>query len=409
MNNLDPQPRETTREIGQAVLPPLAVYVHFPWCQQKCPYCDFVSFEKAPTAIEHDRYAAALLDEIAFRRATFENYRLMSIFFGGGTPSLWAPSALGSVLGAVLSSARHQADEVEITVECNPSSLTPDHARALAEQGVNRLSLGIQGLDSARLRFLGRWHEPDEALRALEGAVANASRVSADLIYGVAADDPARAQRPEEAAEEAGRVVDMGVEHLSAYALTIEDETRFGTLRRQGRLPLLGDDVVAESFLAVREALERRGLTHYEVSNYAFAGAESRHNAAYWRGHDYLGLGCAAFGTISRADGTARRYRNPLTPRRYFAAVEDGSFAPSFEEPLPTHTRLQERLMLGLRMKEGVDLGRAARELQVEPLSGRRDQVEALLAAGKLEREGDCLRIPPDAWLYADGIIAELF
>jgi len=411
MFNLDPSAQETSHSVGQASRPPLAAYIHFPWCLQKCPYCDFVSFEKEPAKIEHERYAATVRQEIAHRAATLEKYELNSVFFGGGTPSLWAPEALGSVLETLLAAAPHHADEVEITVECNPSSLDREHAVALADRGVNRLSVGVQGLDAARLRFLGRWHDPEEALCALEAAVASVKRVSGDLIYGVAARDPEHAQRPEEAAAEVERVAETGVEHISAYALTIEDETRFGTLARQGRLPLLGDDVVAESFLAVRETLEARGMRHYEVSNYAVRGQESRHNAAYWQGHDYLGLGCAAFGTLSEGDGLGRRYRNPLTPRRYFAAAEAGTFAPSFAEELSPETRLLERLMLGLRMCDGLDIGRASRELKLDPLFNpkRQTRVDALLADGKLERDGDRLRIPPHAWLHADGIVAELF
>lgn len=411
MINLDPSAQETSQSLGQGPRPPLAVYVHFPWCLKKCPYCDFVSFEKDPPTIEHERYAAAVRKEIAFRAVTLEKYELISVFFGGGTPSLWAPEALGSVLEALLSAAPHRADEVEVTVECNPSSLNREHASALADRGVNRLSVGVQSLDARRLRFLGRWHDPDEALRALDAAVHAVPRVSGDLIFGVAAQDPAQAQRPEEAAADVARVAETGVEHVSAYALTIEEETRFGTLKRQGRLPMLGDDVVAETFLAVRETLEGRGMTHYEVSNYALEGGESRHNAAYWRGHDYLGLGCAAFGTLSDHEGRGRRYRNPLTPRRYFAAADAGTFAPSFEEPLAPETRLLERLMLGLRMREGVDLRRATRELKLDPLLSdqRQHTVDALIEAGKLERAEGRLRIPHHMWLHADGIIAELF
>lgn len=399
------------RETTPSARPSLAVYLHFPWCKEKCPYCDFVSFARPPAAVDHHRYAAAVEAEIEHRASLFERYRVTTIFFGGGTPSLWAPEALGAVLDAVLRAAPHRAPNLEISVECNPSSLDRERARALRDRGVTRLSVGVQGLDPERLRFLGRWHSPDDALRALDDAVAIMPRVSADVIFGVAADDPERAQRPEEAAAEVARVAATGVSHLSAYALTIEDGTRFGTLDRQGRLPLVGEDVVAESFLAVRETLEGRGFSHYEVSNYARFGHESRHNAAYWRGDDYLGLGCAAFGTLSARDGTARRYRNPLNPRAYYAAAERRDFEPSFEEQLTAETRLRERLMLGLRMREGVDLERAARTLGLDEAWPPHREAEArnLIAEGRLERHGTTVRIPPDHWLYADGIAARLF
>ncbi|HHH27311.1 MAG TPA: coproporphyrinogen III oxidase family protein, partial [Polyangiaceae bacterium] len=338
---------------------------------------------------------------------------LTSIFVGGGTPSLWAPRELGRVLRGIVE-ASGASENIEITVECNPSSLTADHARALADEGVNRLSIGVQSLDHERLRFLGRLHDPEGALAAVEAALASPiPRVSADLMYGVAG-DRGRPQPPEEAAADADRLAALGIEHVSAYGLTIEPNTRFGELDRNKRLVKVEDDVMARSFEAVGEALWARGLRRYEVSNYGRPGAESRHNLGYWRGDDYLGLGCAAFGTVSRptADdpGAGWRYRNAPNPERYLGRASVGDFAPHEQESLSGETRLRERIMLGLRLAEGIDLDAAAAALGVEPWpEERRRAAEQLVERGRLVIEDGTLRVPEDAWLFADGTAVALF
>jgi putative oxygen-independent coproporphyrinogen III oxidase len=401
----------------------VAVYVHFPYCLAKCPYCDFTSYARERAEIDHDGYADAVLRELE-ARAELSSDGVSSVFFGGGTPSLWSAPALGRVLAGILGGAP-TGDEVEVTVECNPTSLSEDHARALRDQGVNRLSVGVQGLDAERLRFLGRLHGPDEGMRALEAALRSGMpRVSADLIFGIAGGGAP--ETAEQAAAEADRVAASGITHLSAYALTIEPQTRFGELARKGRLPVARDDQVAESFFAVEQALAARGLAHYAVSNFARPGEESRHNLAYWHGEDYVGLGVGAVGTSSRlaasvADnapalpGAATRYRNHARPERYL----EGSRAPrparagavtESEERLDPETRLRERIMLGLRLREGVDLARAASGLALEPWPPHRTRAaERLVAAGRLVREGDRVRLPPAAWIFADGVAVDLW
>jgi putative oxygen-independent coproporphyrinogen III oxidase len=407
---------------------PIGVYVHFPWCLKKCPYCDFVSFAQEPDGIEHERYADAVIEELARRADALAGRALSTVFFGGGTPSLWAPSALGRVLSAVRRAAERESDALEVTVECNPSSLDEDKAKALLDVGVNRLSVGVQGLDRERLRFLGRLHDADGGLSALRAAVrAGVPRVSADLIYGVAiparggettrylAGGPTEEQSPREAASEARRVAETGVTHVSAYSLTIEPGTQFGELSRRGRLPIAAEEGVAEAFFAIEEALQAYGLMHYEISNYAREDHEARHNLGYWRGHDYIGLGCAAFGTVSErsAEGQprrARRYRNVTDPKRYMRAALAHEPDVESEEPLDPETRLRERIMLGLRLREGLDLERAARELGVPAWTAeRRRAAERLSAQGKLAIEGKTIRVPRDAWVFCDGIAAELF
>jgi putative oxygen-independent coproporphyrinogen III oxidase len=396
----------TQRPRGQRAL---GVYVHFPWCLAKCPYCDFLSVTAERPDIPHDAYADAVIRELDARaEALAPDADLETIFFGGGTPSLWEPEALGRVLGAILHRFEKSPGDVEATVECNPSSFDGARARRLVEQGVSRVSLGVQSLDSQRLAFLGRLHDGPAALAAIDAALdAKVPKVSADLIFGVAG------QSPLEAAEEARVVASRGLTHVSAYALTIESGTVFGARARRGKLPLLDEAAVADSFKAVEETLEGLGFAHYEVSNYAAGGHTARHNLGYWRGVDYLGLGTGAFGTVSTSDG-ALRYRNTPSPERYLAGTAWGPFDQEGDlvhtvERLTPETLLSERILLGLRTAEGVDIEAAGAELGLDPWTpARLRAAERWIARGRLERHGGRLRIPPSTWLLSDGVTVDL-
>jgi oxygen-independent coproporphyrinogen-3 oxidase len=216
-------------------------------------------------------------------------------------------------------------------------------------------------------------------------------------------------QTPAEAVDEVERAVELGVAHLSAYQLTVESRTRFGELDRAGRLPLVGDDLMAVTFLSVSDALERRGFEHYEISNFARPGERSRHNIGYWRGQDYLGLGCAAYGTLS--DGRrAIRYRNAPNPEKYLANARARDFSHHEHEELDGETRLRERIMLGLRLREGIDIDRESAELEVDPWPRHRARAaDELCSRGRLAREGSRLFVPRNAWLFTDGTAAALF
>jgi oxygen-independent coproporphyrinogen-3 oxidase len=391
------------------------VYVHFPWCLAKCPYCDFVSY--VTPAIDHVGYADAVLREVETRAPTFAGRQVDSVFFGGGTPSLWEPRELARVLQDV----RRQlgaGSSVEVTVECNPTSLDGERARALLDAGVNRLSIGVQSLADDRLRFLGRLHDAAGARGAvLEAIAAGMPRVSADLIFGLPD------QSPEEARREALELVDLGITHLSAYQLTIEPGTRFGELARRGRLPLADDGNVADAFLAIDEALGGRGFRHYEISNHAKAGQEARHNLGYWRGDEYLGLGCGAYGfarlavddeaaTLVRStpapsrSAQGVRWRNDVVPERYVSGASGGATI----EPLDGETMLRERIMLGLRMDEGIDLEASARDLGVPAWTAERRRALAWLRErGRIALSGSRIRIPRSAWLWTDDTAARLF
>jgi putative oxygen-independent coproporphyrinogen III oxidase len=382
-----------------------SLYVHFPWCLAKCPYCDFVSYATGREAIDHDGYADAVLREAAARR--HEGVRVESIFVGGGTPSLWSARSLGRVLRELRATYDVSAN-AEVTVECNPTSLDRDAARALVDVGVNRLSIGTQSLRNDQLRYLGRLHDADGASRAVAAALeAGVPRVSTDLIFGLPD------QAPEDAREQAVTLASSGIEHLSCYQLTIEPGTQFGERKKRGLLRLADDGKVAEAFLAIDEALEALGFRHYEISNYGRAGCEARHN--------YVGLGCGAFGFVRSGSGGVR-YRNAIVPAAYDAQTramteaDRASVPAGFDragasvEPLSAGALLEERIMLGLRMIEGVDLARAARDLGIDPWTRERARtVEHLVERGRLVRNGDVLAIPRGAWLFTDDTAARLF
>jgi oxygen-independent coproporphyrinogen-3 oxidase len=417
---------------GPATAAAAGVYVHFPWCLAKCPYCDFVSYAttRSPSgvdepasekSIDHAGYADAVLRDLDGRAPAFAGRRMESIFFGGGTPSLWAPRELGRVVRGIRQALEVRAD-VEITVECNPTSLDEDKARALLDAGVGRLSIGVQSLRDPSLAYLGRLHDGRGALAAIEGARrAGVPRISADLIFGLPG------QSPEQARDEALELAALGLDHLSCYQLTIEPGTRFGELARRGRLPQAPEDAVAEAFLAIDEALTARGLEHYEISNYARPGQEARHNLGYWRGHEYVGLGCGAFGfalgtEVESGGGagepgrseavtgvTGVRWRNAIAPERY---ARGGSAAVESTEDLDAEALLRERIMLGLRTVEGVDLEAAAADLRMRAspwTAARTRAADRLEERGRVVRHGSRLTIPRSAWLWTDDTAARLF
>jgi oxygen-independent coproporphyrinogen-3 oxidase len=395
---------ESAREHGEPAS--LGVYVHFPWCLAKCPYCDFFSLAEERPNIPHVEYADAVVRELERRAAELPELELGSVFFGGGTPSLWEPRELARVLAAIRGTFRGGA--VEVTAECNPSSFDAARAAALREAGVTRVSLGVQGLDAKRLEFLGRLHDPEGGLAALRAALAAGfERVSADLIFGVAGESP------EEARNEALELAELGPTHLSAYSLTIEPGTRFGALAKAGKLPLLEDDLAARSFEAVSEALGRAGYEHYEISNYARAGHYAAHNLAVWRGGSYLGLGTGAWGTV-RLGGQRLRYRNAPAPERYLRASSSAELWNTSElvsdvERIAPETALSERLMLGLRLAEGVDLRALEADTGASVLTPERTRtLERLERRGRIARHGDRISIPKSAWLFADAVVRDL-
>ncbi|TCP33162.1 radical SAM family heme chaperone HemW [Sphingomonas sp. BK235] len=368
----------------------LALYVHWPFCVSKCPYCDFNSHVRE--SVDQAAWRAALLADLAHEAALLPGRRLGSIFFGGGTPSLMPPATVAAVIDAA-TAAWTPLPDLEVTLEANPSSVEAARFADLAAAGVNRVSLGLQALDDAALRFLGRAHDVMEALGALDVAQARFARVSTDLIYA------RPAQRLDAWVAELTRALAFGTEHLSLYQLTIEPGTRFATEAAAGRLQIPDGDAAADLFEATRALTAAAGLPAYEVSNHARPGAESRHNLAYWRYRDYAGIGPGAHGR--RLASATQRHRKP---ENWLGAVARNRHGIVVEEPLAPSLRASEALLMGLRLAEGVDLAWIARETGLPR--------DALVDAGAIAAlpelivlEGDRLRVTEAGILLLDSIL----
>ena len=372
---------------------PFALYVHWPFCVSKCPYCDFNSHVRA--AVDQAAWCDALLADLRHEAAMLPGRTLGSIFFGGGTPSLMPPDTVAAIIDAAAGHWR-VADDVEITLEANPSSVEAARFADLAAAGVNRVSLGLQSLDDDALRFLGRAHGVDEGLAALATAQRAFGRVSFDLIYAL----PGQRLAAWEA--ELARALSFGTEHLSLYLLTIEPGTRFATDAAAGRIAIPDGDAAADLFEATRAVTAKAGLPAYETSNHARPGAESRHNLTYWRYGDYAGVGPGAHG---RRDGmaTARRRK----PENWIAAVARNGHGIEIEDALIAHDRATEALLMGLRLREGIDLTRIARLAGgTAPIDD--DAVARLATLGLIAREGDWLRVTDAGALLLDAILPEI-
>jgi oxygen-independent coproporphyrinogen-3 oxidase len=325
---------------------PLALYVHWPFCVSKCPYCDFNSHVRE--SVDQEAWRGAMLADLAHEAAQLRGRQLGSIFFGGGTPSLMPPETVAAVIAAAEGHWGF-APDIEITLEANPSSVEAARFADLAAAGVNRVSLGLQALDDDALRFLGRAHGVGEGLAALDTAQSVFERVSFDLIYARPDQDLAAWET------ELRRAIAFGTEHLSLYQLTIEPGTRFATLFEKGELAAYDADAGADLFEATRAITAAAGLPAYEISNHARPGAESRHNLTYWRYGDYAGIGPGAHG---RRSGLATmRHKKP---ENWMAAIARNGHGLQLEDVLDPHQRAVEALVMGLRINEGVNLPRIA-------------------------------------------------
>jgi oxygen-independent coproporphyrinogen-3 oxidase len=328
------------------------IYLHWPFCAAKCPYCDFNSHVAA--AIDQRRWARAYLAEIDRIAGETGPRTVSTVFFGGGTPSLMDPGTVAAVLERIR--ARWPvANDLEVTLEANPTSVESGRFRAYREAGVNRISMGIQSLDDAHLRALGRLHSAAEARAAFDVARRLFPRVSFDLIYA------RQHQTAEHWRAELGEALAMAVDHLSLYQLTIEEGTAFGERAARGRLPGLPDeDLAADLYALTQELCEVAGKPAYEVSNHAENGAESRHNLIYWRSGDWAGIGPGAQGRLT-LDGVRWATDTPRAPGDWLARVERAGSGELPREALSAADRAAEHLMMGLRLAEGIDLDRQAR------------------------------------------------
>ena len=375
----------------------IALYVHWPYCRSRCPYCDF-NAHRSPNAVDGARWLRAYRAEIRHSREVCGPGTLQSVFFGGGTPSLMPAEVTHGVLAAA-AAAWPLAPDPEITLEANPNSAEVRRFEAFREAGVNRVSVGVQALDDDALRRLGRGHTATEARSAVEAAGRVFPRFSFDLIYGRPGQGTAswRAELTE--------AITLAGEHLSCYQLTLEPGTPFHTQAAAGRLRLPADPIAAALFDVTSDLLDAAGRPRYEVSNHARPGAESRHNLAYWRYDDHVGIGPGAHGRLQTGTGRAAhaRFRRPET---WLRAVEARGHGTEHTDTIPAATAGREMLLMGLRLAEGVSRA-AFRERISMPLDDalRPDAVERAQEAGLLRADRDRIRVLPAGLRVLDALI----
>ena len=375
--------------------PPVALYVHWPFCVTKCPYCDFNSHVRE--TVDQAAWQAALLADLAFEAARLPGRRLASIFFGGGTPSLMPPATVAAIIDAACQHWTPEPD-LEITLEANPSSVEAGRFVGFASAGVNRLSLGVQALDDADLKLLGRPHDVAAALAALDVAQATFNRVSFDLIY----DRPGMTRESWQA--ELTRALGFGTTHLSLYQLTIEPGTRFAALHARGQLVMPDEDTSADLFAMTQAITAAAGVPAYEISNHAAPGLESRHNLTYWRYGDYAGIGPGAHG---RREGVATLRRKK--PEHWLAGVNESGHGMESETSLSVAERTTEALVMGLRLAEGLDAARfVARSGTALADAVKPDAVARLVAQGLLTSDPRGLRLTTAGWPLANAVLAEI-
>lgn len=380
---------------GDFGVPDFGVYVHWPFCLSKCPYCDFNSHVVAN--VDQAQWARALTRELEYMRAITGPREVRSIFFGGGTPSLMEASTVEAVL-ATIARLWNVDTAVEISLEANPTSVEAGRFRGYRAAGVNRLSLGVQSLDDRELKFLGRLHSAEEALKAIALARETFPRLSFDLIYA----------RPGQTAEAWARELRLALahaaDHLSLYQLTIEEGTAFARLYEKGTFRLPEEEDAAELYRLTGEIAAEAGLSAYEVSNYAKPDAECRHNLVYWRYGDYAGVGPGAHGRVT-TDGRRLATRTLKAPGAWLASVENAGHGLEASEEIAPAEQGDEMMLMGLRLEEGVSLARHAR------LAGRaldEVRVEGLVRDGLLIRDGDRIAATPQGRLVLDPLLARL-
>ena len=372
------------------------LYLHWPFCASKCPYCDFNSHVSAE--IDESRWNRAFLMEIERVGKLTEGRVLNSVFFGGGTPSLMSPDLVNAILDKVRDTWT-SANDVEITLEANPTSIEAGRFKGYAEAGVNRVSMGMQALNDNDLRSLGRMHSVAEGRKAFDIARAQFDRVSFDLIYARQDQDIDHWRR------ELNEALAMAVDHFSLYQLTIEDGTAFGARHAAGKLRgLPSDDSAADMYLITQEICEAAGLPAYEVSNHARTGAESRHNLVYWRYGDYAGIGPGAHGRLT-LNGTRHATEAPKAPNDWLTQVEQHRTGTFLCEALPLDEQATEFLLFNLRLAEGLDTAR------FEAMSGKPFDAQAirdLAKMGMLEEDQGRIRATRDGRAILNAVIREL-
>jgi putative oxygen-independent coproporphyrinogen III oxidase len=377
--------------------PGFGVYIHWPFCAAKCPYCDFNSHVRH-VAVDQDAFVDAFLKEMTAMRAISGSRTVTSIFMGGGTPSLMKPQTVDAILSGI---ARHWhvPDGIEITMEANPSSVEAERFRGYRAAGVNRVSLGVQALNDKDLRFLGRLHNVEDALKAVKLARDIFPRMSFDLIYA------RPGQQEQDWINELNEAISYAVDHLSLYQLTIEEGTPFYGLHKNGKIVLPSQEDSARLYEITQDVTSAAGMPAYEVSNHSVPGAESRHNLTYWRYGDYAGIGPGAHGRLTSG---GRKYATSTerNPEAWLEAVRAQGHGMIDNDSLEHAEQADEMLLMGLRLREGLDLVRWSEQ------SGRMldpEKEEFLIGHGFLERLGNArIRCTPQGMLILDAVVADL-
>lgn len=377
--------------------PPLGVYVHWPYCARICPYCDFNVFRARGREAEAQDLSAAIIADLTAQAALTGPRDLVSVFFGGGTPSLMDPAWVADIVAA----ARRlwtPARDLEVSLEANPTDAEAQRFGALAAAGVNRLSLGLQALDDAALKFLGRNHDAAQGRRASETAAQIFPRLSVDLIYALPG------QTAQAWAAELGAALALGAEHVSPYQLTIEAGTAFDRAVRRGVFAPPQEGLAADLYDTTQAVLEAAGFDAYEVSNHARgAAARSRHNLVYWRGQDYVGVGPGAHGRLT-LDGARNATEAPERPGDYIRRVGEAGVGFSVRESLSPQDAAEERLLSGLRILDGIPFA----DIAVLGLTPDHPRVRDFIALGLLVDDRDRLRATPDGRRVLDRLTTEL-
>ena len=375
------------------------LYIHWPFCRAKCPYCDFNSH--VATNVDHDRFAAAFRREMAYMAAEYGTGQpLYSLFFGGGTPGLMPPALVGGVIRAA-DDLFGLAPHVEITAEANPTSAEAGTFAGFAAAGVNRLSLGIQSLRDDGLVFLGREHSADEAISALRQAQRHFERLSIDLIYAH------KDQTMQGWRDELHQALDLGVDHMSVYQLTIEHGTVFFTRARRGETLTMEDDHAADLFLETNRIMSEAGMPAYEISNHAKPGEECRHNLTYWRAGDWIGIGPGAHGRMDM-DGGRRELATRRSPASWLEQVETEGHGIETILEEQAGDAVTEALMMGLRLAAGVDMTALSRRFDDLPRHIDMAAHDKLITNGVLATEKGYLRTTPQSRLVLNRILADL-
>ncbi len=385
---------------------PLALYVHIPFCETKCPYCDFNTY----AAIEPlmPEYVTALASEIKAWGTLLGHPQVSTIFFGGGTPSYLPTGDIETLLATVRDEFK-VAGDAEITLESNPGDLDAAKLAAYRDQGINRLSIGVQSFDDDLLTILGRRHDAATAISAFEAArSAGFENVSIDLMFGLPH------QTREQWRETLSQCLSLAPEHTSLYALTVEPNTPMEHSVKSGDLPEPDPDLAADMYLDACDALERVGYSHYEISNWCRAGLESRHNLAYWRSSPYLGVGPGAHSYLS-----GHRFANLKSPRSYIARMADLSVGDVRSDPVEAMRRdgpvsdveepvmsneISDAFMMGLRLSGGISAGAFEKRFGMTVRDARADQIDELVDAGMLESDEAGIRIPHGRWLMGNEV-----